>query len=100
MSSCRCAGAAVWTVPLGQEAVDGVSAPHAPERPEPDNDLWHLQMTLPRYRPGGTGTGRRRTPAPPQPGPHGRPAFSVKNLDPPAPAESASAAVSGPEPAL
>lgn len=36
----------VLTVPLGPEAVD-VSAPHAPERPGPDNDLWHLLMRLP-----------------------------------------------------
>ncbi|MCU7728309.1 SigE family RNA polymerase sigma factor [Actinoplanes sp. KI2] len=40
----------VWTVPLGQEAVDGVSAPHAPERPGPDDDLWHLLMRLPRQQ--------------------------------------------------
>jgi len=40
----------VWTVPLRQEAVDGVSAPQAPERPEPDDDLWHLLMRLPRQQ--------------------------------------------------
>nr|WP_296074502.1 SigE family RNA polymerase sigma factor [uncultured Actinoplanes sp.] len=40
----------VWTVPLDQEAVDGVSAPHAPERAEPDDDLWRLLMRLPRQQ--------------------------------------------------
>ncbi|MCM4077962.1 SigE family RNA polymerase sigma factor [Paractinoplanes hotanensis] len=37
----------VWTVPLGPDAVDGASAPRVPE---PDDDLWHLLMRLPRQQ--------------------------------------------------
>ncbi|MCY1136444.1 SigE family RNA polymerase sigma factor [Actinoplanes sp. Pm04-4] len=40
----------VWTVPLGPEAVDGASAPRAPEHPEPDDELWRLLMRLPRQQ--------------------------------------------------
>ncbi|MCO8273841.1 SigE family RNA polymerase sigma factor [Actinoplanes sp. TRM 88003] len=40
----------VWTVPLGQETVDGASAPRTPEPPEPDDDLWRLLMGLPRQQ--------------------------------------------------
>ncbi|WP_127504641.1 SigE family RNA polymerase sigma factor [Actinoplanes solisilvae] len=40
----------VKTVPLGPEAVDGSSAPHAPEQAQPDDDLWRLLMKLPRQQ--------------------------------------------------
>ena len=41
----------LWTVPLGPDAVDGASAPRAPEQPpDPDDDLWHLLMRLPRQQ--------------------------------------------------
>ncbi|MBL7253491.1 SigE family RNA polymerase sigma factor [Paractinoplanes lichenicola] len=40
----------LWTVPLGEEVVDGAAAPRAPEAPEPDDDLWRLLMGLPRQQ--------------------------------------------------
>src|SRR4051794_21524268 len=49
-SLARRRGGGVWPGPRGQGAVDGVSAPHARERPEPDNALGPLLMRLPRQQ--------------------------------------------------